>query len=285
MLTAIETKPLSPARQELREALAGIETARSAFEKAEKVAIDAASELEQCRTGLSVFDDLDEQMAKARLNALKGADPKVIDEMREAQRQRVLAKEDLTAAEKTLQLAQGEAANAKDALTGAEKARDRLVALIFSERVDEVIALIEELNSRREGLRSILKGLQMLVPGWEALQPTQLAQLMGAALSNAGLPSAAPEEWIGLELKILGALADKGNFPGTVGDLAKRKAEWKEFAEQILVDPAAEADPLLDRSQPCKVCSHQRVIRRLSDLSDEELAALEASTRPIDSRA
>jgi hypothetical protein len=178
------------------------------------------------------------------LSVLKGADSRALEETREAQRQRILAKEELIAAEATWRLAEEEAAKAAEVVAEAETARDTAVVTDISEYVEQIASAIEEVNRKRERLRDMLRALQVLSPGWEVLRMEQVKPLMRRALSDAGIPSVAPMTWAPLQYRIANLLADKG-VPIGLNDVSGIRAEWARFVTSLIEDPAAaEALPL-----------------------------------------
>ncbi|HEX4065103.1 MAG TPA: hypothetical protein VHZ09_03690 [Acidobacteriaceae bacterium] len=240
MATAVVTETMS--RQALREALAIVEELKAASLEAEKVSANALAAVEQASAALFVFDDLDSQIAKANLRVLKGADPAIMDKAREAQRQRLLAREELAVAEATLELAKSEAGKAAEVLAIAERSKDALVIGVLEEQAGKVIAELDSINAKRRSLQTLLKGLLLGSQGygWDLLPRASKASFLQNNAAKAGLPFSGLDDWEPLHRRISSALM----YPVGESNLDPAREWWKRFADAVAENPAAEADPL-----------------------------------------
>jgi hypothetical protein len=234
---------LSPARQSLKDARESLERVRAIEEKARGVKNAAAAAVEDARNSLAQYAGVDEDLVQSRLAVLKGeTSAKSADDLREAQRLRFLAHEELNTSSQTLQLAEKE----HEALLGnVERERKEVesrATQVLLERVAEVIALFEEANIRRETLRMTLRGL-LLTPGWEALSEPQRSSIIENAASRLGLPYGYPADWQNIQRTVGAALSNHFNPEPSVG-IPRAMAFWKRFADAVLADPAAEPAPL-----------------------------------------
>lgn len=237
-------KDLTPARKALQEALEAKQRAIVLAEKAEKVFAAANSALQQALGEASKYKELDAQDLTARLDALKG-DPdakKRQETIREARRARIVANEEVTSANLTLQAAQRELQESQENIVRAGKVCASHATGVLSEITTAVIAMWDHANREREVLRVILDSLVMVKLRLETLSPQKRADLFQQATSPSGLPFGNTLDWENLQQKADEALkrsfAQKDPGPGT----ARARAYWASIANEVLSDPAAELD-------------------------------------------
>jgi hypothetical protein len=135
------TLDLSPARQSLRQAIEAQARARVLVDKAQAVVDAANAAVEAARAEAVKHDEIGADAIQARLAALKG-DPsaKSPAQLREASRNRLIAKEELMAADETLRAAQKELAEYHDNIVRGQKVSNGHATSVLSESVTDVIA-------------------------------------------------------------------------------------------------------------------------------------------------
>ena len=229
-------------RQKLTEAIATATSSREAFESAERILAVAQASVEGAHAAIAEFEGLDEAIAAARLAALKGDASRRLQDLISRQRDRLLAKEELAAAESTLELARVEMESARKAAGERQRAIGTAVIAILSEHVQTVEAELEKLEKRRRSLLAFLTGLALTPVGWEYLEPGARDATVARWVENAGFPLAEAGAWSQLIVGILAKLRESGSprpeAPGPSMPL------WKSFAEAVLQDPTVEAPPL-----------------------------------------
>jgi len=236
---------LSPARLQLQEVLEAKQRAMTLVDKAQKV-VDAATEaVERARDEVSRYAEIDEDAVKARLAVLKGEPgAKGPEEIREARRNRALAKEELLSADETLQVAQQELVEAHGNVARATKMCASHATGVIAESATDAIAEWEKLSEERETLRTILDSLITVKVPMNNLSPQQRSDLFQGAVSQAGLPFGDYLDWRRLQEKIGPQLARNFSQPDPGPGIARARAYWAAFADSILADPAAEQEPL-----------------------------------------
>lgn len=245
-IQAVTTPALSPARQFLKETLEAQQRALVIEEKAKTVVEAAKADVELARAEAASFSDLDEDVVKSRLAALKGEPgAKTPDEIRDARRNRIVAKEDLHAADETLQVAERELADAHENVERVGRLCASHATGILSECATTLIAQWEDVSRKREALSTVLRAL-MPAPIAEALAMPARENIVQMNVLNAGFPYGDMDDWLKLQRKIGEALA-RTHGPRDPGPgLARARSYWKQFADSILADPASELGALPD---------------------------------------
>ena len=245
MATKTQTAPaLSPARTQLKEALEAKKRAVALVDKADAV-VDAANvAVEQARAEAVRHHEAAEDVVKSRLAVLKGEPGKSPDEIREARRAHLLAKEELTASDETLRAAQRELEDSRGNVARSEKVCASHATAAISESASDVISLWDKVNTERERLRVILKCLIMAEGALDTLPQQQQAEILQAAVVGARLPFGDPQDWKHLLNKVGGALS-RNYAPTDPGpSIARARAYWAQFADALLADAGAEQAPL-----------------------------------------
>jgi hypothetical protein len=245
--TQTTTAPvLSPARKQLQEVLGAQGRARALADKAAKVVQDAALAVEQARSESVQHDEIAEDAVKSRLAILKGERPaKSPEEIRAAQRNRLIAKEELLASDLTLQAAQQELQEAHDNIARTAKVAASHATSVLGECVTDTIALWDSVNQERERLRVILDSLVMARVALDVLKPEQQHQIIQNAVVGAGLPFGGDAQgWRRIQDKVGGSLSRNYAQPDPGPSIARARAYWAQFADALLEDPAAEQPPL-----------------------------------------
>jgi hypothetical protein len=243
--TQTSTEPaFSPARLQLQQTLEAQQRAIGLVDKAQKVVDAAGAAVEQARAESVKHDELAADSVKERLALLKGdAGAKTPDQLREARRMRLLAKEELTASDETLQVARQELEEARGNVLRSEKACNSHATAVIGECVTTVIAELDRVNQERERLRVILDSLVVTRAPLDLLKPEQQANVIHAAVSQAGLPMGDAADWRRLMDKCGGALsrnyAQQDPGPG----LARAREYWAKVAGELMVDPTIEQAP------------------------------------------
>lgn len=247
MTTKAQLAPVNSfAREMLKQTLEAQERARVIEENAAAVAQAAMVAVEQARTDASRFADLDEDAVKSRLAVLKGeAGAKTPEEIRELQRQRVIANEELRAAEATLQVAQRELDDRRGNVERNRKLAASHATSILSECATDVIAAWERANEERERLRLVLQGLMPVIGvPLEIMPAEQQANIIRDSVTAAGLPYGDLVDWQHVQKKVGGALARRYAPMDAGPGIARARSYWKQYADAVLADPAAEPAPL-----------------------------------------
>jgi len=234
-------KPLSTARQSLKEALSAEQRAREIEANADKIVRAASAALDEARAVAAQFVGLDEQVVKSRLAALKGeSGAKSQEELREAQRRRIIAHEEVSAAESTLAIAQSELAEAGGNIARICKVRDSWAVAVISERVGDVIAALQRVEEQRDALRAILSSLSIGDLPWQQVIEPQRSMAIQSSVSAWGLPFGTSEDWLRLHEKISAALTRTSERKDPASGVARSRAYWKQLADAVLADPSAE---------------------------------------------
>jgi hypothetical protein len=244
MATKIQT-PLSPARQMLRDTLEAQRRARVLADKAQLVVDAANAAVERATEDSAKHEQMGTDAIRERLALLKGdLSAKTPEEIREAQRGRLLAKEELQAADQTLQAAKQEMEEFHGNVTRAERVANSHATAVISECVTDVIAEWEKVNAERERLRVILISLIVANVHLDALPRAQQTNIISSAVVNARLPYGDAQDWKHLQNKVGAALSKNFAQPDPGPSIAKARAYWATFADAILDDHAAEQAPL-----------------------------------------
>jgi hypothetical protein len=242
-------KRLSPERQALREKLDAVPAAREAVTHAHAVADAAAKALDEARHNLAQFSSIDQEIPQQRLEVLKGGDPRRLEELKEMQRRRILAREELAGSESTQALAASELVNAQDKLKAAETECAAAAVSVMSEHVAAVIAELRDIDQRRERLRMTLMGVglpRVDAAAWARLTPDQIRNIVVIAVTKAGLPAASAEQWQAVHREIADALMKTESAQPRKPDdamIAETAEGWKAFSDALSTDPAAEVGP------------------------------------------
>jgi chromosome segregation ATPase len=235
---------LSPARQSLKEGLEAQQRARAIVDKAAKVVDAAHAAVERAREDAVKHDEMGADSVKERLALLKGEPAKSQDEIREARRNRLIAKEELTASDETLRAAQSELEEYRGNVLRGQKTCNSHVTSVISECVTDTIAEFDKVSQELQRLRVILNSL-IMTPGvaLDMYKPEQQHQIIRDAVSQAGLPMGDAADWRRLQDKCGGALsrnyAQQDPGPG----IARARAYWAKFAGELMVDPTIEQAP------------------------------------------
>jgi len=248
-----QPKPLTPARQELKNALGELQTARSAVEQSGGTLQRAQDACSNAAAVVQSFGDLEHRVVQWRVSALKqGIDsavlPRDLSEQqlellhsRKGHEQAVLAhrqvQEEHEAAQKTLLDAQ---ARYESALVG-----------VLAEHVDNVLKHLAEAAQLREHMRILLRGVGIPTfepTHWVRLSPEQRRTQLLNTLQDAGLPFGSPENWEAIREAVAKALVV--DLAPNLFDGEKKAADarardyWKNFTSSLMADPDAEPGPL-----------------------------------------
>jgi hypothetical protein len=233
----------SDARNILRTALAGLQAARAALGEAEQVAGRAEEDLGHATNSLKAYDGLDEQFAKARIEALrKGKWTGYPAKLQTKQRERSAAVEEERHAKHAFDILKGQADDARANVAIAEREVEEAAAVAFCEQVHDVVRQLNEANRQRDYLHQVLRGacLPFGSPGWERLLPDQRSNIMVNTIRGAGLPTGTLQPW-----KELDAAASTAVFARPSGEVnPDATAYWQTFAQAIKSDADAQAGPL-----------------------------------------
>ncbi len=246
-MTAAGTSTLSLARQSLEQALEAHARARRIEEQAMVVMQAATAAIEQARAEVADFADLDEDLARSRLAALKG-DPnaKKPDEIREARRKRLIAREELEAAEQTLQAAQAELGQAHENTEHARKVCASNATSVISESASVLIQDWHRVNLERENLRMTLRSLVVAGVPLDYYRGSERSRIIQDFVSAAGLPFGYSLDWDHLQRKIGEVLTFNYESQDPAQEINRARAYWKQFADAIMANPQAELPPLPD---------------------------------------
>ncbi|HEY1810278.1 MAG TPA: hypothetical protein VGG42_17070 [Acidobacteriaceae bacterium] len=231
--------PTTVARQKLAEAIAVSATAKDSLASAESILAVAKAAVDDARAALAQFDGLDAAIAGARLDALKGGDAARLETLSARQRDRLLAKEELSSAESTLELARGELEEAQAKAAELLPAVNTAATAVIADEVQQVALQLKETSRRVEYLRGLLRGLFVLPPNWQLMPESTRKVVIQGEIKKAGLPFGNSSAWERLSGEIAASLADKP------GDGDRRADKWKDFADAILQDPEADVSILL----------------------------------------
>ena len=235
---------LSPARQMLAEVIAAQGRARAIADKASKVVEAAAAAVEQARAEAANADEAHEDSVKLRLDALKGNPAaKNPEQIREARRARLLAKEELTAADETLKAAQQELQDAHGNIARSEKVAASHCVAVISEATTDAIAAWQK-DQRGARLRAILGSLIMAHIDLNTVPKEQQLQIIRSMVSQSRLPFGDLEDWKHLQNKVGAALSHNYAPTDTGPSISRSRKYWAQFSEALLADPAAEQPPL-----------------------------------------
>jgi hypothetical protein len=235
---------LSPARARLKEGLEAQQRARAIVDKAAKVVDAAHAAVERAREDAVKHDEMGADSVKERLALLKGEPAKSQDEIREARRNRLIAKEELTASDETLRAAQSELEEYRGNVLRGQKICNSHVTSVISESVTDVIAEWDKVNAERERLRAILDSLVVTRAPLDLLKPDQQHRVLHDAVVGAKLPWGDMQDWRRLMDKIGLALSHNYAQPDPGPGIARARGYWATFSDALLQDPSAEQPPL-----------------------------------------
>jgi hypothetical protein len=236
----------SDARNILRSALATLQSARAALGEAEQVASRAAEDMNKSTNSLKSFDGLDEEFAKARIEALKrGAWTGYPKALQAKRLERMTAQEDAEHARHASEILNAQMDDARSDVVVAEREVDEAAAVAFCEQVHDVVRQLEQANQHCEFLHRVLRGscLPFGGPGWDRLLPNQRTYIMATEIRGAGLPAGTLAPWRDLHAAAYNAVYS----PRTSGEVNAEAsaAYWQAFAKAIVNgDADAEAGPL-----------------------------------------
>jgi hypothetical protein len=241
-------KQISPERQALKDAIAGLAPTREEITTAQSVVERALASLSESRERLARFSNIDAEIPHQRLQVLKGGDPSRLEELKAMTRERVLAREEEAAALSVLDLANNELANGQKKLAAAESQVSVAAVQVLGAQISTVIEELIVVDQFREVLRTNLMslGLPLVNGDWARLTADQRRNIVANAVSKAGLPNDPTESWQAIHNLIVLALSRTENAVRRAPDdtlVAKLAAEWQSFAAALLTDPAAEAGP------------------------------------------
>jgi hypothetical protein len=246
MATKTQTPPvLSAGRQMLKGALEAQGRARALADKAAKVVQYATLAVEQARSEAAKRDEVAEDAVKSRLAILKGERPaKSAEEIRAAQRDRIIAKEELLTSDLTLQAAQQELEEAHGNIARGHRVSATHVIAVLSESAADVVALWGAASLELERLRVLLRAFILVDGHLDAMPLQQQANLIQSAAAQAGLPFGDAVDLKHLQNKIGGALS-QNYAPSDPGPgIARARAYWASFADALQADPTAEQPQL-----------------------------------------
>lgn len=236
---------LSPARQMLKQSLEALQRSLDVERKAGEVVEAASAEVERARAEVSSFAELEEDIVKSRLAALKGQEgTKSPEQIREDRRKRMIAREELHAADETLQVARRELEESRGNVARCQKLCASHATSVISERLRGVVELLAKVSLERERLRTILKA--MILPQGEMglLLEDQRMRVVRETVTAVGLPCGDPTDWLRIRNTLMEDLTIRYEPQDPGPGLARAVEYWKSFADSILADPAAEQLPL-----------------------------------------
>jgi hypothetical protein len=237
---------LSPARQMLKQALEAQQRATALADKAQKVVEAAATALELARSESAKRDEANEDVIKSRLAELKGERPaKSAEEIRAAQRDRNIAKEELMTSDLTLQAAQRELEEARGNIARGHKVCNSHAISVIRESVNDVIAEWDKVNAERERLMVILDSLVVTRAPLGLLKPEQQHQVLHDAVVGAKLPWGDDmQDWWRLMDHCGAALAHNYRQADAGPGVFRAREYWATFSDALLQNPATEQAPL-----------------------------------------
>jgi hypothetical protein len=232
-------------RENLRNALDGLQAAKDALVAAEQVVNRAQEDLGRATDALEAFAGLDQEFSAVRVAALKaGAWTGYPSELQQKQRERLDAQEDASSAQRAFEILKAEADDARADVVVAERVLQEFSAVAFCAEVETVVKDLEQLNQQRDRLHQVLRGacLPFAVPGFERLAPDQRTNIMASAIRSAGLPVGTLAAWRELDV-----LASNAVYARPNGEASEDiTAYWQTFAKAIATDPDAQPGPLPD---------------------------------------
>jgi hypothetical protein len=236
---------LSPAREQLKQVLSAKQRAVALADKASKVVDAAATAVELARAESVKYDEIGADAIQARLDILKGGKGKSPEEIREAQRNRLIAKEELLTSDLTLQAAKQELELAHGNISRAQRVCNSHATAVISECVTDTIAEFDKVSQELQRLRVILNSL-IMTPGvaLDIYKPEQQHQIIRDAVSQAGLPMGDAADWRHLQNKVGGALSHNYQQPDPGPGIARARKYWAEFSNALLADPSFEQPQL-----------------------------------------
>jgi hypothetical protein len=236
---------LSPARVQLQQALEAQQRARALADTAEAVVAAASTAVEKARAESVKHDEIGADAIQARLDLLKGKPGKSQDEIREARRNQMIAKEELLASDETLRAARRELEEAHGFIASSQGVCNSHVTSVLGEAVTDVIAEWDKVNQERERLRVILNSL-IMTPGvaLDMYKPDQSHQIIRDAVSQAGLPMGDYQDWVHLQNKAGGALSRNYAQPDPGPSISRARKYWAEFADALQAKPDLDQPPL-----------------------------------------
>jgi hypothetical protein len=243
--TQTSTAPvLSPARLQLQQILEAQQRAGVLVDKAQKVVEAASAAVDKAWEDSAKYEKQAEDAVASRLAILKGEPGKSAAQLREASRNRLLAKEELMAADETLRAAERELQESHDNVARAQKACNSHATAVISECATDVIAEWDRLSLERERLRTILRAFILVDGHLDALPAQQQASILESAAVKAGLPWGDYRDYKHLQNKVGAALSRNYAQPDPGPGMTRAMEFWAQFAASLLADPAAEQAPL-----------------------------------------
>ncbi len=235
----------SDARNSLRAALATLTTARVALGEAEQVTNRAAEEANKSTNALKAYDGLDEELAKARIEALKrGAWTGYPKALQAKRLERLAAQEDAEHARHASEILNAQMDDARSDVVVAEREVDEAAAVAYCEQVAEVVRQLEQANQHCQFLHRVLRGscVPFGGPGWDRLLPDQHTNIMASVIRGAGLPAGTLSAWRDLHAAAYNAV----HAPHTSGEVnaAEASTYWQAFGKALKDHADAQAGPL-----------------------------------------
>jgi hypothetical protein len=249
--TQTTTAPaLSPARLQLQQILEAQQRAGVLVDKAQKVVEAASAAVEEARKESAKHDEIATDAVASRLAILKGEQPaKSPEQLREANRNRIIAKEELLTGDLTLQAAQKELAESHDNVARTAKMAASHATSVLGECVTDTIALWDSVNQERERLRVILDSLVMARVALDMLKPEQQQLIIKSAVVAAGLPYGDAQDWRHLQDKAGSALSRNYAQPDPGPGISRARDFWARYSAALLTNPAAELPALPGASE------------------------------------
>jgi hypothetical protein len=238
----------SESRQRLADTNAAVEKQRENVAQAEQVVVRAKDAVTNANRRLADFGDLDSRILRHRVTALKrGEDSSVLPgELRDQQRERLIAQEEISHAEAILAEVTAELETERQQLESAQRNQSAAAVGIFEEQIQKL--LDQHLEAKRvvEQFRILLTstGVPPFVPThWAHLSPEQRNLQLHAMLRDAGLPFGSPEDWIQIHGKLMRGLSREvdPNNRHSAEAYEKSTEYWRNFSSALLKDP--DADP------------------------------------------
>lgn len=234
---------LSPARQALKDAIESVQRVEGLELFAADFERTAASDVQKAHSDVAQFNGIEEDLVANRVATLKGETPaKSVEELKDAQRRRGLAHEELSVAGQAHRVARESLDATRETLVRERKVVESRAIGVLSERVAEVVAMFQQVSAQQITLRTILRGL-LLTPGWEMVSEPSRTNIIQNTVAQCGLPLGQVGDW----QKLMGQLALGMNVqfnPDPATGISRATAYWKSVADAAIADPAADPEPL-----------------------------------------
>jgi hypothetical protein len=250
MTIALEDRQeTSTARDRLHAAIDAVISAQVACTAAKQIADRGVTDLKRSTEALQPFESLDARMAACRVQALKAGEWQGYPtELRSQQLEKIHATEEAKHAQLASDQLNAELEDARENLVIAERTLDEAAAVVFTEKVAEIVAKLDEVNREREYLRRVLRGAGVPFggPGFERLTPGQRENVMADSVRGAKFPAGTLHGWREVNAAAITALM-QSHLPDSDAADATARTYWQAFANGLASDPDAEPGPLPDR--------------------------------------